>query len=296
MYNFSFVILNYKTIKETKECVNSILKNIENSRYNIIVVDNGSNDGTGIKLKKIYRENRKVYILMTNENLGFAKGNNYGCDFAIKEFNPDFLFVINNDTVIEQNNILQLIIDEYLESKFDILGPDIKTLNNSHQNPSYSVLQDYNELILHLKRMRKLIILNKLNLDKFYHIIRKWKSYFFDLTQKDNKLLTRKTNVPLHGSALIFSKEYIEKYENVFNKSTFMFGEEEFLNYRRKRDNLLFVYNPKIKIIHKEDATSDFIFKKEYEKRKFIYNNSYESIKKLIETIDRDIENGDYIV
>lgn len=48
---FCFIILHYKNLQDTLECVNSIKKNILEKSYKIIIVDNGSLDGTTEKLK-----------------------------------------------------------------------------------------------------------------------------------------------------------------------------------------------------------------------------------------------------
>jgi GT2 family glycosyltransferase len=47
MHRFVFVILHYKAIQDTLECIESVLNNIASDDYSMVVVDNGSNDGTG---------------------------------------------------------------------------------------------------------------------------------------------------------------------------------------------------------------------------------------------------------
>ena len=52
-------------------------------------------------------------------------------------------------------------------------------------------------------------------------------------------------NVGLHGSAIIFSKDYYKKYEHVFFPGTFLYLEEDILFYRVLQDKLISVYYPK---------------------------------------------------
>ena len=65
----------------------------------------------------------------------------------------------------------------------------------------------------------------------------------------------RKTNVALHGCAIIFSQKYYEKFADVFYPNTFLYHEESFLYLRVKENNLISVYDPSIEIIHKEGAS-----------------------------------------
>ena len=94
----SFIVLHYKNINDTIECIRSILKQKTNKKISIVVVDNDTlNDFDEKKLKKF-----DVDLIKLDSNLGFAKANNIGCKHAINKYNPDFLCVINNDTVIDQ--------------------------------------------------------------------------------------------------------------------------------------------------------------------------------------------------
>ena len=81
----SFVILHYKNIQDTLECIASIKKQ-QNKDYSIIVVDNGTL--TKNELKQLKKETSD--IICNQENLGFAKGNNLGCSYARKKYQPDF--------------------------------------------------------------------------------------------------------------------------------------------------------------------------------------------------------------
>ena len=76
--SLAFVILHYNTMKETTDCICSIEKNIDGDKYNIVVVDNASPNGSGIQLEERYKENKRVHVILNSENQGFAKGNNLG--------------------------------------------------------------------------------------------------------------------------------------------------------------------------------------------------------------------------
>lgn len=97
-----FVILHYLTYEDTIECVESITNNINYKNYEIIIVDNASKNGSYEAIEDKFRYSEKIYIIKSNKNLGFAKGNNIGYKFAKNNLNADFIITINNDTIITE--------------------------------------------------------------------------------------------------------------------------------------------------------------------------------------------------
>lgn len=69
-------------------------------RYEVIVVDNNSSDGSDLLVEEKYDW---VKLIRSNRNLGFGGGNNLG----IKAAKGDFLFLVNNDTVVDSNCLLE---------------------------------------------------------------------------------------------------------------------------------------------------------------------------------------------
>ena len=128
MKRFAFVILHYYTIEDTKKCVESILEKCNN--VYIVIVDNASPNNTGKELEKLYKTNNKIKVILSKENLGFAKGNNIGFKYAKEKLNADFIIMCNNDTYLLQDDFLNLIEEEYKISKFAVLGPKILLPNN----------------------------------------------------------------------------------------------------------------------------------------------------------------------
>lgn len=83
---FAFVILHYMAKQETIDCVASILKKTkaEPMKVSIVIVDNASANGTGRELQQLYQGAENIYVILNPENLGFARGNNVGFEFAKK--------------------------------------------------------------------------------------------------------------------------------------------------------------------------------------------------------------------
>lgn len=150
-----FIILHYKVYEETIRCVDSILNNVIGDKK-IIIVDNFSNNNSFEELQKYYKTNNDVEIIKTNENKGFANGNNFGYHYAKRKYNFDFCIVMNNDMEILQKDFISKIYENYQNDKFDILGPDIySTKAERHQNPQ--ALRNYT--LKELKKFRNKLFL-----------------------------------------------------------------------------------------------------------------------------------------
>lgn len=243
----SFVILNYNSFIDTIECIKTI-NNIKTSKkISIIVTDNNT-----LKLKEI--NDLKEYtndVILLKENVGFSRGNNIGCKYAIEKYNPDFLCVINSDTLIKQREFIDIIYEKYEEYSFDILGPKILPTYTESVNP-FPVLRSINDVNKAIKYRKKLILIyNNIILRNLLNIFILFKKKFTKEKHLVNGLVDE-TGVALHGCALIFSKKYYEKFSDVFFNETFLFHEEEFLYYRCKKNGLISLYSPDLEIIHKE--------------------------------------------
>ena len=78
----SIIIVNFNTKDLTLACLTSIYKFSPKEEFEVIVIDNGSSDGSLEKL----RENRNITLIEADKNLCFAKGNNLGIKFDLDSF------------------------------------------------------------------------------------------------------------------------------------------------------------------------------------------------------------------
>ncbi len=281
---FCFVILHYQTKADTIECVNSILTNLANPGIKIIVVDNGSPNGSGHELKELFKSNDRIEILLSPENLGFTGGNNIGFQHAKHQYRADFIALINNDTIIRQHEFVDAIIGKYKSFPFHLLGPDIVTLSGIHQNPVFNKSSSLKAVQNYINHYRKVLFLNYLGLDV---ILEKIKKFFFpeskihiENIKKEIDHSSEQEGVALHGSAIVFSGLYIEKYEGLY-PGPFMYGEEAILDYIVKRDKLITVYWPGVSILHKDDSSTNFVYGKALKRRRFYLKNSLRSLRVL---------------
>lgn len=156
----SILILNWNGWKDTIECLESVYQNIY-PNYDVIVVDNDSEDDSIQKIKEYCRGNisiesplfnyktngkpinifeyskeeteyqksienefcntssdKKLVLIKNDKNYGFSEGNNIAIRFALDRLNTDYLFLLNNDTVMDQKSLLKLI--EFGETRTDV--------------------------------------------------------------------------------------------------------------------------------------------------------------------------------
>lgn len=97
------ILVNYRTVNDTIECVES-LKQIKYKNYNIVVVDNYSNDGSLEKLE----ECTGIKVIESRENKGFAGGNNIAIEYALKN-KAEYILLLNNDTTVDPDFLSELI-------------------------------------------------------------------------------------------------------------------------------------------------------------------------------------------
>ncbi len=86
----SIIIVNWKSADYVKRCLESVYKFTAGLRFEVIVIDNASDDGCG---EMLAREFKNVIFIQSNENIGFAQANNLGAGRArgktVLFLNPD---------------------------------------------------------------------------------------------------------------------------------------------------------------------------------------------------------------
>lgn len=90
-----YLILNYKTYSDTIRVTNELLQTARED-FKILIVDNASPNESFEAMSKAFADNDIVEVIMSPENGGYAKGNNFGLKYAHK-FNPLYVCIINND-------------------------------------------------------------------------------------------------------------------------------------------------------------------------------------------------------
>jgi len=99
----SIIIPNYNTKKLVIDCIESIKKSKPKSAFEIVVVDNGSSDGSVEALRKTFAAN--LTLIENKENLGFSKA----CNLGIKKSKGTYKLLLNSDTLVTKGAIDALV-------------------------------------------------------------------------------------------------------------------------------------------------------------------------------------------
>ena len=283
-----FVILHYMALDETVQCVESILNNIEGEKK-VIVVDNCSPNGTLADLRARYETVPDVDVIGTDSNLGFARGNNFGYQYAVSSYDPDFAVVMNNDMEITQRGFIAQMVKSCREYSFAVMGPDIySTKKKYHQNPQTRKMPTRKDLE---SSCRKLEIKNALR----FMIPLKWQ--IMELMHRQPAPEKRAENYVdhvvedplLHGSCYIFSRDFMKKHpEECFFPGTFMYLEAEILCYQCRRDGEKMIYDPRLRVDHHEDVATDLEYHKQSKKSIFTIKCMLQSTRAFLALMDSD--------
>ncbi len=114
------IILNWNGWRDTLECIQSCIK-LTYANFRILVVDNGSTDDSVAAIRQNFPD---IELLETGVNLGFAGGNNRGIKRALEE-NADFLWLLNNDTVVDRNALSELMALAESNNQIGVVGSKI---------------------------------------------------------------------------------------------------------------------------------------------------------------------------
>jgi GT2 family glycosyltransferase len=126
----SIIIVNWNQKKLLAACLSSLKRVTEYLAYNLVVVDNGSVDGSADSVRKSFPW---ADVLALDKNYGFSVGNNKGIMYALREYKPDYVLLLNNDVEIVQPDWLSKMVSEAeSDEKVGIVGckliyPDGKT-------------------------------------------------------------------------------------------------------------------------------------------------------------------------
>ncbi len=114
----SVILLAWNQLAYTKLCIESVIRHTH-VPYELVLVDNGSHDGTPEYFREVRSRHPNVKIILNRKNLGFAKGCNQGLAAA----NGDYVCFLNNDTLVTEGWLDRLQWYAELEPHVGIVGP-----------------------------------------------------------------------------------------------------------------------------------------------------------------------------
>jgi len=228
MIEAAVIIANWNGKKYLKDCLDS-LRSQSYRDFRVILIDNGSDDGSVDFLKMNYPE---VILKEINKNIGFAAGYNLGFRLALKDENIKWVIALNNDTKLDK---------DYLR----------EAVNCAERHPDAGSIQPK--------------ILNFFNPNKFdcvgIEITKDGTAHNRGFGEKDKGQFEDEAEIfGANGTAAIYSKNVLEaiKYptENFFDRDFFAYYEDVDLAWRMRHLGYKSYYCPSAVVFHMHSGTT----------------------------------------
>ena len=127
------IVVNYNSCDFTIQCIKS-LYDLNNKAFKILLVDNNSSDKSLELLNDKFFSYDNFQIITSVTNNGYASGVNQGLDYALKQNDCKYIWILNNDTKVYKNTLDELIISDNSTSKKTIWGSKIINSNKTIQS------------------------------------------------------------------------------------------------------------------------------------------------------------------
>lgn len=248
----SIILVNYNTRKMTMECIDSIVEHTSEVTFEIILVDNASNDGS----QEIFSKDKRIIFVESGSNLGFGRANNLGLKYA----NGKYILFLNTDTLLK-NNAIELFFDYAEKHKLENIGAIGCSLIGADGQPTFSSG--------HFLKIKMIF----LTLTQHF-------GHTADIYGKDKKMLADRNMEAvvdyICGADIFVSKKVVDKY-GAFDSDFFMYYEETEMQHRWKSNGYVSKIIRGPQIVHLEGGSfrkSKIFVDKAYNKKALINRRS----------------------
>ncbi|MCL5439113.1 MAG: glycosyltransferase family 2 protein [Patescibacteria group bacterium] len=270
MIDLSIVIVSYNTKEFLKKCLKSIKNNCR-LNYEVIVVDNGSVDGSA---EVIDKEFKNVILFQNAKNLGFSKANNIG----IKKANGKYVLFLNSDTEIKQQTLEEIF--EFMEKNkyVGVATCKVELPNGSLDDACHRGFPTPWNSFTHFSGISKIFPYS--NLFNGYHL--GWKN------------LNTIHEIDACAGAFMFTRKKAGDEIGWWDEDYFWYGEDLDFCYRLKKKGWKIYFIPSVSTLHykgisggiknhsKHLSTADsetrkFATKARFDAMKIFYNKHYKN-------------------
>lgn len=208
------IVLNWNGWRDTSVCLSS-LENLDYPNYEMVVVDNGSTDHSVEEIRKAYPQ---ITLLETGRNLGFAGGNNVGIRYAL-ERGADYIWLLNNDTVVDPNALTAMVEIAESDPKIGAVGSVLYYMNQPEK-------------------------------------VQAWGGGRISLiTGRSRHLLSPGELHYITGASLLLRTEALEQV-GLLDEGFFMYWEDADLSFRLRQKGWAVAVAPDSRVLHKESASA----------------------------------------
>lgn len=252
--DLSIIIVNYNVKEFLQNLIHSIHKAAQNLRYEIIIIDNASSDGSKEFISEKFTD---IQLISNEKNLGFGKANNQGFKIA----NGKFILIINPDSIVSEDTFINMI--SFFEAHPSVGLAGCKILNpdgtlqlacrRSFPGPwtSFCKVTGLSTLFPRSKLFAR-----------------------YNLTYKDENKSYEVDAIS--GSFMMMKKEVYNKVGG-FDEEFFMYGEDLDLCYRIQKAGYKVFYVHETQVIHYKGESTR---RSSIDETKFFYDAMYLFVKK----------------
>jgi len=227
----SIIILSFNTKDLTLGCIDSLMRVKGEVKFEIIVVDNGSTDGSVAALRK----RKDIKLIENKENLGFAGGNNSASKFSRGEY----VLFLNSDTEVYKNTLKETV--KYMDENRNIGALTCKTVL-----PDGSLDRDARRSF----PTPWVSITHFSGLDKIFPKSRLFSRYWYGYKSAEEI-----QDVDALQGAFFLTRREVLNEVGWFSEDYFLDGEDIDLSWKVKNTGKRVVYFPKVSILHIKKAS-----------------------------------------
>lgn len=220
----SIIILSYNTKDLLKSCLQSIYMSLKKLDFEIIVFDNASSDGS---FTMVSQDFKKVRVIKSSKNLGFAKGIN----LAEKHAKGEYLLFLNSDTKVTDGSIGDMVGLLEKDNRIAVVGGKL-------QNEDKTTSESYGN---------------------FYHLLDVFRLLFFQTRLKREEFRHGKAVDWVSGGFMLTRRSTFEELAG-FDEHFFMYMEDMEFCFRVKKRNLSVWYLPSAGVMHIGQGSSNRSF------------------------------------
>lgn len=262
----SIVTLNYKKKDLTIACIKSLWEqykqDFRQSKVEVIIVDNDSQDDSVEAIRKVIKENNftNMHVVENSSNAGFGAG----CNLGAAKSKGDFIVFLNNDTIVKDNGILRMGL--YCQEHLDvgILGGQLRNFDGSLQACVGKFYTPWYAFLLLVGGQR------------------------YGLLDRSPKTIQQVEWVK--GGLLMIRRDVFEEIHG-FDENIFMYTEDMELCYRAHLAGKKIYFYPAVTVLHKEHGSTNktFAIVNIYKNLLYFYKkhrsaSEYQLVKSMMET------------
>lgn len=223
----SIIIVNYNVEYFLEQCLNSVVKALQNIDGEVFVVDNNSIDGS---VEMVQQKFPNVHLIANKENTGFSKANNQ----AMRIATGDYFLLLNPDTVVEEDTFVKVV--SFMDQHPDAGGLGVRMIDGKGN----FLPESKRGLPTPAVAFYKIFGLSKLfpKSKRFgrYHL-----GYLSEFETHEIDVLS--------GAFMLMRKSVLDKV-GLLDEAFFMYGEDIDLSYRITLGGSKNYYFPETRIIH----------------------------------------------